>query len=178
VLQFLIILFTLLSVCSAVLFSYYSLPKNQPAGNTDDTNLSNQSEQLKVLSKLNLILPLIATVLRGIYAALNPATKASLLKLGSIKVESEIYKYRTKVGPYSIRKVTTGVAAPTNKGKRNKGGDKDAEKDIDKSKVVAGNPRKAFSAALDSMWTDLSASDINKGKILTGVIFIILLIFT
>jgi hypothetical protein len=117
-----------------------------------------------VLVKLNLILPLIATVLRGIFAALNPATKAALLKLGSIKVESEIYKYRTKVGVYSVRKVASNPGPSASKTKRGKGADKDVEKDDNKLKNNSSNPRKAFSSSLDMLWTDLNASDINKGE--------------
>jgi hypothetical protein len=46
VLQFLIIIFTLLAVCSAVLFSYYSLPKNQPRDKKDRTCQSARQVEL------------------------------------------------------------------------------------------------------------------------------------
>jgi hypothetical protein len=159
VLQFLIILFTLLSVCAAVLFNYYSLASSGGCDNNND-QYSTARPEIKVLLRLTLILPLITTVFRGIYAALSPSTKAAMLKLGSIKAESEIYMYRTKVGSYSIRKA---AVASNNGGKtKRKGGDKDDSKEDSKQK--ANNPRKAFSAALDVLWTDLGASDISKGN--------------
>ena len=153
VLRFLIIFFTLAAVCASVLFSYYA-----PC----DANSSNDDMKINVLSRLNLILPLIITVLRGIFAALGPSSKALVLEVASIRIESEIYMYRTRTGAYSIRKATsTATAEPRKNGKG-----KEKEKHKDDSVVKTNNPRRAFSSALDSVLTDLSSSDVNKGGLI------------
>ena len=152
VLRFLIIFFTLSAVCASVLFSYYA-----PC----DAN-SNDDMKINVLSRLNLILPLIITVLRGIFAALGPSSKALVLEVASIRIESEIYMYRTRTGAYSIRKATsTATAEPRKNGKG-----KEKEKHKDDNVVKTNNPRRAFSSALDSVLTDLSSSDVNKGGLI------------
>jgi hypothetical protein len=47
-------------------------------------------------------LPLAITVVRGIYAALDPYGKFTALTLGFVFVETEIYHYRTKTGYYCV----------------------------------------------------------------------------
>ena len=83
-----------------------------------------------------------------------------VLKVASIRIESEIYMYRTRTGPYSMRKANQSSTAEV---KKTKGKSKDKDKGKgDEGKVISNNPRKAFSSALDSVLTDLSASDVNK----------------
>lgn len=164
ILQILIIMFTLFTVCVAVLYNYYSQRKTS----------SSQVSTIQVLLKLNLILPLVTTVFRGVNSAMSPSTKAVLLKKTSIKIESEIYMYRyqmhlffihfnnhlyfylirTKVGPYCLTKLQ--ASTETNKKKTDK------ENDKANNEQKSSNPRKILSSALDSMWTDLAASDISK----------------
>ena len=70
----------------------------------------------------------------------------------AIKVESEIYLYRTKCGKYNTRKSPPPVAQ-----KRNENNDQDAppgRKDDDQK----NNPRKVFSTSLDQIWLELASS--------------------
>ena len=89
--------------------------------------------------------------------------KATILKLAAINVESEIYMYRTKTCHYSVRKLSTLTV--NKKNKKNKVADKE-HKDVTDRKVALSNPRKIFSSALDTIWTDLLASDISKGGLI------------
>ena len=89
--------------------------------------------------------------------------KATILKLAAINVESEIYMYRTKTCHYSVRKLS--AAGVNKKNKKNKVTDKD-HKDVTDRQVALSNPRKIFSSALDTIWTDLLASDISKGGLI------------
>ena len=70
----------------------------------------------------------------------------------AIKVESEIYLYRTKCGKYNSRK--SQVVAPANN--KNREGD---EGPMSKKKdEQANNPRKMFSFSLDRVWMELASS--------------------
>ena len=57
------------------------------------------------LVKLNIILPVGVTVLRGVYAYLDPLVKYWSLKYAAIRTESEIYIYRAKVGQYAHKTI-------------------------------------------------------------------------
>ena len=124
--------------------------------------------------KLNLILPLLATVFRGIAASLNPLAKWSVLKTSAFRIESEIYMYRTKVGKYNPRKISND----NNNNNTNARGNQQIRSLNSKSKEAnpeestgprtsQNNPRKTFSNALDNVWTDLTASDISKGSLIS-----------
>ena len=146
ILQALIIMFAFLSTASSVLYNYYG------------ASGSNHADIIYILKMLSFILPLVNTLFNGINAALGPGVKASILKIAAVKVESEIYMYRTKVGPYSMR-------GQNNQKKDSSTSKKDKGKDENKKQnQVALNPRKVLSNALETIWTDLAASDISKGN--------------
>ena len=165
VLQALIIFFTLAATVAAVLFLYFRqvpLDPPSPYGINASGNTS--------LLKLNLLLPLAATILRGVQASINPSAKWAVLKIAAMKVESEIYLYRTKVGPYSIRKNASGGSSSQggSNSSNSAGGNK---KDKDDAPMVVLNPRKLFSAVLDSVWVDLAASGILSGYYRVSMIY-------
>jgi len=85
VLQVLIIILTLCSTVAACTYTYFRQYPN-----------STPPLAYAVLVPLNLLIPLAVTILRGFSASLNPLTKFAALKMSAIKVESEIYQYRTK----------------------------------------------------------------------------------
>ena len=162
VLEFLVIIFTFLSVVVAVMYTYATTIDACDSNVQATCNLS--ADFRTVLNHLNLIFPLAATVFRGMFASLNPLAKWAVLKVGAVKVEGEIYMYRTKVGKYNPRKVS---AAPQSTGVNSSAGasSKDNKKDKDDVVLVSTNPRKTFSQALDAIWVDLAASDISKGAL-------------
>ena len=155
VLQFLIIIFAFASTVASVLNNYYMIFQSQ------------KTEIIWVFENLAFLLPLVNTLFNGINAALNPIVKSAVLKIASTKIETEIYLYRTKVGPYSLR----GQASQKKDDKKKeKAKGKDEKKD--KKKPVAQNPRKLFSSALEMVWTDLAASDISKGRCIVYTLII------
>ena len=94
ILEFLVIFFTFASTAVAVLFTFYTT--SVVCGDSDDYNLKENTcdlsnTTLHILERLCLALPLLATVFRGISSALNPDAKWSILKIGEIKTEGEIY---------------------------------------------------------------------------------------
>jgi len=170
ILEFLAILFTFCSTLAATIYIYFSTAVVcGPDAISDISDVCHLSDNVfDVVLNLNLILPLLATVIRGISSSLNPLAKWGILKISAIKIESEIYCYRTKVGKYNPRKLNIASSssaptvspsnAPANSGKK-------AEKDGESGGTANNvNPRKVFSAALDAIWTDLAASDISKVK--------------
>lgn len=91
-LEFLIILFTLFSTCAAC---FYTFSTTKTICSSDGSSNNSSSDQCPIsqigndiLNKLNLILPLLATVFRGISASLNPLQKWSVLKIGAIRGKS------------------------------------------------------------------------------------------
>jgi hypothetical protein len=157
VLYILVLVFTFLTTVAAIVYGFYYAQVDS-CGNNDELKLP-----LAILGKLNLLLPLVATILRGILAALNPMAKYSVLKLASIKIESEIYLYRTKVGKYNVRKAqqaSDNAASNNNKGNGNN--QQKNKKDETAVTVKALNPRKIFSSAMENIWFELGASDIKK----------------
>lgn len=181
-----ITLLTMLSTISAVLYTWFGMTSN--AGNS----LFNSDEQQilaeMILLRANLLLPLLATILRGIYASVSPMLKYVALKNAAVQLESEIYCYRTKVGKYGSRKRSNdGSSSGPDKGKRasggnggkgdggDKGGGGDRGKGGSESKGGGrgegnggNNPRRAFSSALDSIWGELAGS----GRFLLVVLFV------
>lgn len=158
-LQFLITLLTLLSTVAAVFHTYVT------SIDTTRVNFEEGSTGREVLLKLTLLLPLATTVLRGINATLNPVAKQAVLKFAAIRVESEIYMYRTKVGRYNARKNSAISQTVQNKNSDKSGGggsgnssNKKNKKGDDEKTAHISNPRKVFSNAMDLIWNELAAS--------------------
>jgi hypothetical protein len=77
-----IVIFTLLATVSPIVYLFMEL--TQPAYYVN-------SSGSETLVRLNLLLPLVATVLRGAFAALNPVAKWGALKLAATQVEGQVY---------------------------------------------------------------------------------------
>lgn len=168
VLEFFILIFTLASTLVSVMYTFVTSSScsdpNDPS-TCAPNRATTTSQQIDILLKLNLGLPLIATIFRGLFATINPLAKFAVLQVGSIKCESEIYMYRTKVGPYNPRKPAPGGQSSQDK-------DKDKDKKNQQSqqgeeKEVVVNPRKVFSQALDEIWVDINASDVQKSSLMS-----------
>mmetsp|Transcript_9349 Transcript_9349/g.9165 ORF Transcript_9349/g.9165 Transcript_9349/m.9165 type:complete len:487 (+) Transcript_9349:1001-2461(+) len=151
ILQALQVLFTMLSTLAAVVHSYM-LQIGAISGGTGVADGYG-------FVALNLLLPLAVTVLRGLIATLSPLSKYSILYGTAMKVESEIYLYRTHCGKYNSRK-----AAPTPATQKRAEGNEAQDKHKDEDKHC---PRKVFSASLDQIWRELASSDISKGSLMT-----------
>lgn len=99
-LMFWFVLFTLFSTWVAVLYTFV-----QTSGNTIKLLTPGRLRLVKeVLLKANLLLPLVATIIRGIFSILSPLNKYNVLKDAAAQIESEIYMYRSKVGKYNPRR--------------------------------------------------------------------------
>jgi hypothetical protein len=146
ILNALLVLFTLLSTVSAVVYTFLYYNEHIELNGT-------RGYVVPMLLKANLLLPLVATLLRGMISVFNPTMKYMALKNAAAKVEMEIYQYRTKVGKYSFRK----PPAPTKDKKKRK-------KDV--KVVVPVLPRVAFSKEMERILDDLMASDIQNGSLL------------
>ena len=145
VLEALLVIFTFLSTVSAVVYTFFFY-------NEHFELRGSRSLILASMLKANLLLPLVATFLRGIISVFNPTVKYIALKNAAVKVEAEIYEYRTKVGKYSFRK----PPAPSKDQKTKK-----------KDRVTVAEPvlpRIAFAKALDRILDDLKASDVQHGS--------------
>ena len=160
ILMLAITLLTLSSTMSAVLYSFFTI--------NPDVLVPHEFQITQAwLNYANLILPLAATIFRGIYASVSPMLKYVALKNACVQVESEIYMYRTKVGKYGVM-FRKRPDADKDKDKDKKSGDKknsdgDDKKSSSSSKRMGGNnPRKAFSNALDSIWAELGTSGESK----------------
>ena len=70
----------------------------------------------------------------------------------AIKVESEIYLYRTKSGKYNTRKTPPPITQKRNETQEDTG--PGSRKDDE----VKNNPRKVFSTSLDQIWIELASS--------------------
>jgi hypothetical protein len=173
VLMILITLLGFASVLSAVLYSAFAINPNWNSVSFDQTQM--------ILQFGNLLLPLLATIVRGIFASVSPMLKYVALQNACVQVESEIYMYRTKVGKYGFRK-RGGGGDKDKKKDEDKDGGKDGDKGGDKgggggggeksqksSKQASNNPRKAFFSALDHIWNELSASDVQNGSLRTPI---------
>ena len=142
ILNALLVIFTFLSTASAVVYTFLLYNEHIEFNHS-------RTFVLAVLLKANLLLPLVATLLRGFISAFNPLVKYIALKNAAVKIEAEIYEYRTKVGKYSFRK----PAAPS----------KNKKKTAGSSEVVL--PRIAFAKEMDKILDDLKASDVQHGSL-------------
>lgn len=151
---------TLLILCStgsAVIFTFFELNPQLPHDDVGENR-----KIIKWLLTANLLLPLIATVIRGIFASVSPNLKYIALKNASVRVEAEIYMYRCKVGKYSTLKKKE-VKKEIKDGSGDGGGKKE-----DKT-AEQMNPSKTFSAAIDQIWSELAASDLQNGSLRTPI---------
>lgn len=148
----LITLVTVGATISAVLYTFLTLDFDSYEPITDPAN---KKMALVILLNANLLLPLVATVFRGLYSSLTPNLKYVALKNAAMEIESEIYLYRTKVGRYSSRHSSSSK-------KDGSDGDKDKKDDKTSSKA-----RVQFSLILDQIWADLAASDLQNGSLRT-----------
>jgi hypothetical protein len=140
-LQLLYLIFALLSTVAAVMYIYFSWI------NIEVKSFYSGSMGMHALSLLTLLLPLCATILRGIYTIMNPATKKATLRRGALRVECEIYLYRAKVGRYHTRRFSkVDYAECTTCGRKHL------------EEKFGSNARKLFSASLDNTWNEISAS--------------------
>jgi len=146
-LQIMVIVFSLVNTIIAVLYTYMN-PCLGTSGSSS-FNASGSSSSYQVLLILNLLLPLAVTILRGFFASLDPMGKYAILKMAAIRIESEIYMYRTKVGRYNARKITSSQQQSNSNNKK---------KDDKESEVqVQYNPRKIFSQSLDNIWKEITS---------------------
>lgn len=100
-LMFWFIFFTLLSTWVAVVYTYFQLSKSSIVSESMDKLIND------LLLKANLLAPLIATIIRGIFSILNPQVKNNALRDAAATIEAEIYMYRAKVGKYNPLRHTT-----------------------------------------------------------------------
>lgn len=99
-LMFWFVMFTLFSTWVAVLYTFV-----EARGDSLERLDYNTLQLVKrVLLKANLLLPLIATIIRGIFSILSPFNKYNVLKDAAAQIETEIYMYRSKVGKYNPRR--------------------------------------------------------------------------
>ena len=128
ILTFWFLVFNLLATFSAVCYVYIQL------------HLTEHTSKAGYLLKANLLLPLMATLLRGVFSVLSPSNKYEILKDAAEQIESEIYMYRAKVGIYNPRKALVGSDAT------------DLGPDADDNEP----PRKLFSNALEKILASVS----------------------
>mmetsp|Transcript_19826 Transcript_19826/g.33346 ORF Transcript_19826/g.33346 Transcript_19826/m.33346 type:complete len:850 (+) Transcript_19826:52-2601(+) len=146
ILNALLVVFTLLSTVSAVVYTFLFYNEHIDLDGA-------RVYMLPILLKANLLLPLVATLLRGMLSVFNPTMKYIALKNAAVKVEMEIYQYRTKVGKYSFRK----PPAPSK--------DKKKKKKKEVKVVVPVLPRVAFSKEMEKILDELMASDVQHGSL-------------
>jgi len=120
------------------------------------------------LVALNLFLPLAISVLRAMSASMTPYSKYTALRIATVKIQTEIYTYRTKTGKYNTRKVQKKDKKKDDKnggggGEGGGGGSKKGEEDF--------KPSKLLGQAMDGVWADLLASDIQKGALIAPQLF-------
>lgn len=149
----LITLVTMSATISAVLYTFLTLDFYNPIKDANNKNLA-----LTILLNANLLLPLVATVFRGLYSSLTPNLKYVALKNAAMEIESEIYLYRTKVGRYSSRHSSSSRHNINKDGKN---------EDKDRDMKTSSKARVQFSLILDQIWADLAASDLQNGSLRT-----------
>ena len=163
-LEIMVIVMTLASTLVSVGYSY--LLAN---GSQYGVILDQRSSGVEMMASnygliaLNLFLPLAISVLRAMGAAMTPYSKYTALRIATIKIQSEIYTYRTKTGKYNSRKVVKKDKKKDDKGGGDGGGNKKGEDDF--------KPSKMLGQAMDSVWADLLASDITKGALIAPQMF-------
>ena len=143
-----VVIFTLLSTVMPVIKMYLEL----------EEPMSYEDNEDKVVL-LNLVFPFIATFFRGVFSYLTPDSKASIFKTAAVRIENDIYSYRSKTGPYSRLKKSP---PPETGGKDSKESSASAEKVI--------KPSKLFSKNLSSILSSLSVQTIQKVNVLNRVV--------
>lgn len=168
-----IILFTLAGTVSSCLLSYLSLRQASVYDSAYD-----------VLFPLNLLLPLVVTVMIGVSKFLSPYEKHDALKQASIKLESEIYKYRAGVGLYSEDGETAAKALISNEAlisaEEGLGLSVDEAKDEGAGAILTSSrlqhfmyeekmtrSRRAFCGQLQLIWRELGESKIKDGALVS-----------
>lgn len=167
--QILMTFFTLCATLAAVVLTYLQV---------SDPNLN--YDTVYALTKLNLVLPLAITIVRGVYAAMDPYGKFTALSLGYVYVESEIYHYRTKSGRYSPKALMGGPPKSDDDDKKedDKKGDEKGEKKSGKKKDdkeedaeeaededEGKKARTVFHEVVQKIWEDIEASALLTGAI-------------
>ena len=161
-LEIMVIIMTLASTLASVGYSYLLSD-----GPNFGVNLDQRSSGIEMMASnyglvaLNLFLPLAISVLRAMGAAMTPYSKYTALRIATVKIQSEIYTYRTKTGKYNSRKVV----------KKDKKKDKDGDGGGNKKGEDDFKPSKMLGNAMDSVWADLLASDITKGALIAPQMF-------
>jgi hypothetical protein len=135
-LTFWLTLFTLLATWTAVVYTFF---ESRQAPRIDSVT----DETIKyVMLQCNLIMPLLATVVKGILSILNPLSKSNALKDAAASIESEVYLYRSKVGKYNPSRQSSDAGTPSSK-----------------------QPRLLFSAAIDEILTTASDGEIKTASL-------------
>ena len=167
-LNLLIIIFTFLAIVSGTLsFEWQDTLIRGPPFLLFGEELSDQTVAGISLAfgLSNLLLPMLSTFFLGMRSALSPTSKYLALYHQSLYVESEIYKVRARVGDYSPHAAQGSAATAGGKdGGKGKGDGDGDKKDAKKGPVAAQpkNPRLLFSERVDSVWTDLGASELRQ----------------
>ena len=113
------------------------------------------SSVLPWISVLNILLPLVVTICKGVMASQNPRDKYVVLKSAGTRIESEIYFYRTRTGDYNGR----SKAAP---GEMT---DQDNGNDENERITATSDPKKVFQENIDKILNEVYSSDINKASL-------------
>ena len=100
----------------------------------------------EVLRAIAIILPLMLSLLLAAYNKFSPSERHGVLELSFRSLESEIYKYRLRVGVYS------------NRARERSGADGNEA-------TAAQKPREIFAKVLDDVWTDVVQSDMRLGAL-------------
>jgi hypothetical protein len=164
-LQVLLICLTLFSTLASVAFTYLDIN-----GYLADSKGLTPIQQMQTgygLGALNLLLPLAVSIFRAMIAALTPQSKYAILKSSAVKVESEIYMYRTKTGKYNPRRAKQAMK----KDKDNNGDNNDNAQKEAAAQDVAFQPSKVLANAMDTLWAEISASDITKGALIAPPLY-------
>jgi len=136
----LVTIFILLSTWTAVLYTYFDT-QSQPLINQDTDEYI-----MYMLLQCNLLMPLVATIIKGIFSILNPLTKCNALKDAAASIESEIYMYRAKIGKYNPRRAQASSTA---------GGQPSSTQ----------QPRVLFSSAIEGILTTANDGDIKTASL-------------
>ena len=170
VLEIMVIVMTLSSTLASVGYSYL-LSDGPKFGVMLDSRSAgiNMMASNYGLVALNLFLPLAISVLRAMSASMTPYSKYTALRIATVKIQTEIYTYRTKTGKYNLRRVQKKDKKKDDKGNgaggggEGGGGNKKGEEDF--------KPSKLLGQAMDGVWADLLASDIQKGALIAPQLF-------
>ena len=167
-LEIMVIVMTLSSTLASVVYSYLlsNGPKYGVVLDSRAAGISMMASNYGLVA-LNLFLPLAISVLRAMSASMTPYSKYTALRIATVKIQTEIYTYRTKTGKYNLRKVQKKDKKKDDKGGGGGGdgggGNKKGEEDF--------KPSKLLGLAMDGVWADLLSSDIQKGALIAPQIF-------